>query len=404
MSKTSLQRFQVVDRGILNWLKNVGLRLALKFCKNRDKNLWVFGAWEGLKYSDNSKYLFEHIIKNHKNIKCIWVTKARCVYDNLNFKGYPCVLIGTKEWKEVMLKAGACFYTNGLDDFGDINWGLGAKFILLMHGVGFKEIGLERPIRSNKNTILRSIKKIKYFCYWHMFADYYITTSEYMRRKLSRQFYNVDINKVFITGQPRNDVLKTDCSGKNELTIVYMPTYRNNFDSAQKLENIITDLAYDNELKEILVKHNIKFYVKLHYLSRKPELKNNSNIYIYTDNECSDVQKMLLETKVLITDYSSVANDFALLNRPVVFFPFDKDIYLEEEGISPEYNDILISNTTAYDVKKLCKILENVLLDPNVAIPTLEKINCYFNDNGLVVGEFSENVYKTIYEQINYRK
>ena len=40
-----------------------------------DKNLWVFGAWFGEKYADNSKYLFEYVNENHTEIRAVWLTQ-----------------------------------------------------------------------------------------------------------------------------------------------------------------------------------------------------------------------------------------------------------------------------------------------------------------------------------------
>ena len=43
----------------------------------RKNNIWIFGAWFGEKYSDNSKYLFEYVNQHHKNIQCIWLSRDR---------------------------------------------------------------------------------------------------------------------------------------------------------------------------------------------------------------------------------------------------------------------------------------------------------------------------------------
>ena len=40
-----------------------------------------------------------------------------------------------------------------------------------------------------------------------------------------------------------------------------------------------------------------------------------------------DVQKLLIESEILITDYSSVFFDMAYMNRETIFFQFDKEKY-----------------------------------------------------------------------------
>jgi CDP-glycerol glycerophosphotransferase (TagB/SpsB family) len=46
----------------------------------------------------------------------------------------------------------------------------------------------------------------------------------------------------------------------------------------------------------------------------------------------ADLQKVLAESSLFITDYSSVAWDFLYLDRPVLFYQFDIDKYIEKTG------------------------------------------------------------------------
>ena len=39
----------------------------------KDKKLLLFGADSGQSFSDNSKYLFEYVIKNHPELRPVWV-------------------------------------------------------------------------------------------------------------------------------------------------------------------------------------------------------------------------------------------------------------------------------------------------------------------------------------------
>lgn len=400
MTKNSLAKNSSADKGIISWLKNSCLRQILKFNKNRNKNLWLFAAWEGQKYSDNSRYLFEYINEFHKNISCVWVTKDKAILSNLKSKGMQCVLVGSEECKQAELKAGVCFYTNGIDDFGDVNYAYGAKFVCLMHGVSFKKLGFERP--SNNNFVLKILKKIKYSFYYSMYADYYITSSEYMRKRMNAQFFGADMDKIFITGQPRNDIFYNVQELKStDNKILYMPTYRNNPHSAMQLENILKELADDLQLRELLKNYNFTLYIKLHYLSNKVDIGDNPVVKILTDKESCDVQELLLNSRILITDYSSVVNDFALLNRPVIMFPFDKESYLVEEGIVSEFNEILKPETTAYDTPSLLKIIEKILTQKESSYSTIRCINKFFNDDSLLLGDFSKNVYEVILKNLS---
>lgn len=39
----------------------------------KDEKIWIFGAWFGQKYSDNSKYLFEYVNESCNDIKAVWI-------------------------------------------------------------------------------------------------------------------------------------------------------------------------------------------------------------------------------------------------------------------------------------------------------------------------------------------
>ena len=57
----------------LFYLLNVPIFYLSGLIKRND-NIWIIGAWNGMRYSDNSKYLYEYI-KDNTQIRIIWLTK-----------------------------------------------------------------------------------------------------------------------------------------------------------------------------------------------------------------------------------------------------------------------------------------------------------------------------------------
>ena len=49
--------------------------------------------------------------------------------------------------------------------------------------------------------------------------------------------------------------------------------------------------------------------------------------HLFTEEEAPDINYLLPHTDLLITDYSSVYFDYLLLNRPIIFAPFDMESY-----------------------------------------------------------------------------
>ena len=55
-------------------------------CMPTSSNIWIFGAWFGEKYADNSKYLFEYVNQSHSEIRPIWFSTNKNVIKFLNQK------------------------------------------------------------------------------------------------------------------------------------------------------------------------------------------------------------------------------------------------------------------------------------------------------------------------------
>src|SRR5690554_7993024 len=106
---------QVVNQ-IIPWIINNILKI-IKY-KKRDENLWVFGAWGGDNYSDNSKYVFEYVNKKMPHINSIWITNNQKTKEQIINLGYRCFLYNEPNGRIARLNAKYAFYTNGMTDFG----------------------------------------------------------------------------------------------------------------------------------------------------------------------------------------------------------------------------------------------------------------------------------------------
>ncbi len=54
----------------------------------KSNNVWIFGAWYGNKYSDNTSYLFEYIHKEKLSVKAIWLSNNNEIISHLRSMGY----------------------------------------------------------------------------------------------------------------------------------------------------------------------------------------------------------------------------------------------------------------------------------------------------------------------------
>src|SRR5574344_1678795 len=145
-------------RDTFAWI-NTALFYHLHYNNKRDNNLWVFGCWGGLRYTDNSKYLYEYVLNTNKSITAIWVTKSIDIYKRLKCENKACCLYGSNEANKILSRAGVAFFTNSINDFGDKDYLNGAYKIGLFHGVGLKKE--LRELNEQNNFIKNYLKKLK---------------------------------------------------------------------------------------------------------------------------------------------------------------------------------------------------------------------------------------------------
>jgi len=136
---------------------------------------------------------------------------------------------------------------------------------------------------------------------------------------------------VRYTGLARFDYLY-DAETREQILI--MPTWRTylrdehaflNSEYFEKWQKILSD----SELNSILEEKRIKLVFYVHYEMQKfisRFMTCSNNVVIASFNEY-DVQTLLKESKLLITDYSSVFFDFAYMKKPMVFYQFDQYHY-----------------------------------------------------------------------------
>lgn len=142
---------------------------------------------------------------------------------------------------------------------------------------------------------------------------------------------------VQLLGMARYDNL-IDLSGSNN-NIFFMPTWRKWMSNYTIQEFLESD--YFRNVKSLLTNDYLISYLENNNLYLNLYLHNGFQKYsslfqvfckqiIINTNDNSDVQEMLKTSKVLITDYSSVAFDFAYMNKIVFYYQFDSVKYNDE--------------------------------------------------------------------------
>lgn len=306
----------------------------------KDENIWIFGAWFGDKYADNSKYLFEYVNKNHPEIRAIWLTRNDETLSLVKNKRYECYHINSIESYYYSARAMFGFISVSSNE---INFFIPPKYTInLWHGNPLKKIGFDDKITANyKHSLLKSmLKSIFGFSKQAMNHSKILASSEVEATKLSSAF-NKNLKDVIISGLPRNDVFLNTKKNKKENTfkVIYMPTHRNEGElNVGKL--FINDIE---QINEKLKYHNIELHIKLHfYHMNQMNITDHSNIKAVYDKDIEqDIYSVVPDYDILITDYSSIFFDYLLSDNPIIFAPFDYDEYLKKDReLYYDYNEV----------------------------------------------------------------
>lgn len=148
-----------------------------------------------------------------------------------------------------------------------------------------------------------------------------------------KEKFNHPSDVVRYTGFARYDVLNNI---KSENIILIMPTWRiwisskEEFVQSDYYQNYYR-LLQNEELLSICRNRKFKIYFYMHYEFQKySNLFKENDVVKICDKNDYNVQELLIKSKILITDYSSVFFDFAYMKKPIIFYHFDYEQFCNE--------------------------------------------------------------------------
>lgn len=321
------------------------------FLVPRRKDIWLFGSWGGKRFGDNSKYMFLHVANNHKKIKSIWISKDKDIVEKLRGYGYNAFYAFGLKGIYYNLRAKYIFSDNHFDSVNFWCCG-GATKIQLWHASPIKKI--EHDV---KNLLWnKPLNKFiyMYFNPWLLAKNnYIISIGDFFVDNFVSAF-QIRKDDVLVTGYPRNDVIFNHINGENLIDIdtynkyknlnmefsklvLYMPTFRDDLSP----DNFNLDKIIDfEETNKFLAQINGCLIVKLHPIIKK-KFENYDRI-VFLPNSF-DIYPLLSQIDILITDYSSIYFDFLLVDKPIIFYPYDlqkytkdnRELYFDYEEITP---------------------------------------------------------------------
>lgn len=318
------------------------IRLAYKMTYRlipSDEETVLFISFHGRGYSDNPKAIHQYMRSQacYKDYKCIWAIKknkgvtiegAKVIkYFSIPYFYY---LARSKYWicncklPQYVLKKKSQIY---LQTWHGTPLKRLAHDIIVPEGTTFYRSGITEEEMCG--TYDNDVEKYTYMISPNKFCT-----------EVFQSAFRINRERLIETGYPRNDFIvnitqkeidlikdKLGIPG-NKKVILYAPTWR---DNAFNMSGYTFDLQVDfYKWKEVLGDEYVVLF-KPHYLIvNKYENTEGLAGFLYNINANVDIKELYVISDVLVTDYSSVFFDYAILNRPIYFYMYDLKEYAEE--------------------------------------------------------------------------
>jgi CDP-glycerol glycerophosphotransferase (TagB/SpsB family) len=339
----------------------------------KQHNLILFGSWFGNKYADNTKYMYEYLL-SREDLEIYWYTKNKEIYNKLKEEGKPVVLSSQPKaiWKQI--RARMLISTVQVAEFNNFFLS-NCVYLDLGHGSPIKDSGFDMynycypELQTTKDK-----KSIAYLQLIRKHIDYYMVVASDEIEKIIQKAFHVHQGNTLNLGKPRNDVFYDKILRKGINTniddikgdrkaIVYMPTHRSGgtHGPGGSIKMQMEELLDLPRIQNICKKYNHVFLIKKHYYHRheNENLSKYPNIYDIT-NEDIDSQVLLYQADALITDYSACYIDYLLLNRPIIFYPYDLEYFLKNErNMYIPYDEITVGPKTG-NREELTQFIEDL--------------------------------------------
>lgn len=292
--------------------------------------IWLFGENLGKTTNNNSFYLWHHVVlqadgidkylileKNEKNLSfanCLDESKRKYIVWKNSIKHHL-----------LYLKADMFFVTLSYKDVRPENLGTKKLNYLTVTPVIYLQHGTLAIKKINYNGTDYNNNLFRFVYYNPLIAEQLVNVNGFK----PYQLFNGEFHPRY------QALLKKATLVENPRTILWFITWReylgNNF-VTKKLLFTIRKILSDDLLLNFLKQNNYKLRLCIHSFFNK-EIMDSLLTDVYSENiewihaDNTDIMDELAESKLLITDYSSVGFDFTFLNRPVILFAPDFEEY-----------------------------------------------------------------------------
>ena len=328
-----MKSLQIAKKGIV-WILKILCRIFYAVVPVKDNSI-VFMAYHGRGYLDNPKAVYEEMTKDpkFKDYQFYWILRHKndCPSNAISVKymslHYLYIFARAKYWV-VNCKLPQYIYKKK-----------NQIYLQTWHGTPLKKLGHDIEVSADMKFYRSGLSQKEMLCtYDDDVAKYnYLISPNPFTTKVFPSAFHISPEKLIEVGYPRNDILsnqnvelienikRTLNLPFDKKVILYAPTWR---DDSFVTKGYTFELKADFKKWKILLQDEYIVLFKPHYLIvNKIDSIQELDGFLYSIDADFDINYLYLVSDILITDYSSVFFDYAILNRPIYFYMYDRSNY-----------------------------------------------------------------------------
>ncbi len=375
LAARNLRRFAAVPLAPLLWPVAYGMP--------RRRGLWLFAYVHG--YRDNPRYLFEHVVASAPaGVRPVWFAQTAEEAEAVRARGLDAVWKRTPRGWWLQLRAAVVVVGSGPSELNRPLTGR-AMVVQTWHGAPFKRIhadfahqdvllGGSGSLAGLVNRVVRRVTMASRARVGLIPAQSDIVSTRF------QSAWQVGPDVIPVLGTPRADVInRVGSSADAELAAVldsvlppelrdvrrlvfYAPTWRDGRSEAFLAEGIDVPA-----LDALLEEHDAVLLMKMHPqgdvgVFEAAGVAGARRILLGAADHV-DVNVLLRGIDCLITDYSAISVDYALLGRPIVYFMPDLEEYEGSRGLY-ESPSLLTGGLECRTWPEAVAALGSALVDP----------------------------------------
>lgn len=346
----------------------------------RSRRKFAFGSFRGA-FNDNAKHLFIYAATHAAGVRCVWLTQSAAAASRVRQLGFESYSVFTPKGMWLALTS-KFWFVNAYSSDIFFSFSGGAVIVNLWHGLTIKriEFGITGGELADR-YVRKTLRERYYYPQVYRRPDYVLSSSPFQSEIFAKDF-RVPVGRCLEFGYPRNHLLRCgreerlsfvrlyepeetrfvlDRIGKYSKSYVYMPTWRDSqrevFVQGMNLEAMNESLASRNEL--LLLKPHPNVVVS--------SLKEYSNIMLLDGK--MDIYCLLPDIDVLISDYSSVIQDFLLMKgKGLILYLYDIEDYARDRDFEIDFDKVM-PGVRVYDAESLVNAL-----DCDCTVPEQERL------------------------------